>query len=192
MALIKCPECNGQVSDRAEVCIHCGYPLGKDKQGDNGEVLDKTIEENSKYQEEIKNEIIMVLEKSEYAMFSSDILKAVSEKVNKNIDSDFIEQALATLCQENKIKVAFNGCLKYEIASPVKSVELSILGSAKRSDNNEASRQMNKDAILNQTVIKCPKCGSTQIQMVPRKWSLLTGFLTNKVDRVCMNCKHKF
>lgn len=39
---------------------------------------------------------------------------------------------------------------------------------------------------------KCPKCGSTQIQMVTRKWSLLTGFMTNKVDRVCVNCKHKF
>lgn len=40
--------------------------------------------------------------------------------------------------------------------------------------------------------IYCPKCGSTQIQLVNRRWSLLTGFLTNKVDRVCMNCKIKF
>lgn len=27
MALIKCPECGGNVSDKAEVCIHCGYVL---------------------------------------------------------------------------------------------------------------------------------------------------------------------
>lgn len=27
MALIKCPECGGKVSDRAENCIHCGYPI---------------------------------------------------------------------------------------------------------------------------------------------------------------------
>jgi hypothetical protein len=27
MALINCPECNGQVSDRAPVCPHCGFPL---------------------------------------------------------------------------------------------------------------------------------------------------------------------
>lgn len=39
---------------------------------------------------------------------------------------------------------------------------------------------------------KCPKCGCTNIQLVPRKWSLLTGFLTNKVDRICVNCKYKF
>lgn len=27
MALINCPECNKEVSDKAENCIHCGYPL---------------------------------------------------------------------------------------------------------------------------------------------------------------------
>jgi DNA-directed RNA polymerase subunit RPC12/RpoP/ribosomal protein L7/L12 len=27
MALITCPECNGQVSDKAAVCPHCGYPI---------------------------------------------------------------------------------------------------------------------------------------------------------------------
>lgn len=40
--------------------------------------------------------------------------------------------------------------------------------------------------------VKCPKCHSTQIQIVPRKWSPLTGIFTNKVDRVCVKCKHKF
>lgn len=28
MALITCPECHGQVSDKAAACPHCGYPLG--------------------------------------------------------------------------------------------------------------------------------------------------------------------
>lgn len=40
--------------------------------------------------------------------------------------------------------------------------------------------------------VTCPKCGSTQIQLVNRKWGLFTGILTNAVDRVCVNCKHKF
>lgn len=39
---------------------------------------------------------------------------------------------------------------------------------------------------------KCPECGSTNIQIVPRKWSLLTGIFTNATDRVCVNCKHKW
>ena len=40
--------------------------------------------------------------------------------------------------------------------------------------------------------VHCPKCNSTNIQIVPRKWSLLTGILTNKTDRVCVNCKYKW
>lgn len=39
---------------------------------------------------------------------------------------------------------------------------------------------------------RCPHCQSTSFQMVPRKWSLMTGFMTNKVDRVCTNCKKRF
>lgn len=31
MALIKCPECGNQVSDKATACIHCGAPLAKEK-----------------------------------------------------------------------------------------------------------------------------------------------------------------
>ena len=46
MALITCPECHGQVSDKAAVCPHCGYPIGeqpprqtegKAEQADNAE-----------------------------------------------------------------------------------------------------------------------------------------------------------
>lgn len=40
--------------------------------------------------------------------------------------------------------------------------------------------------------VRCPRCGSTNVQIVPRKWSVLSGYMTNKTDRVCVNCKHKF
>ena len=30
MALIKCPDCDKEISDSAESCVHCGYPLKKD------------------------------------------------------------------------------------------------------------------------------------------------------------------
>lgn len=32
MALIKCPECSREISDKAKACIHCGYPLPKAKE----------------------------------------------------------------------------------------------------------------------------------------------------------------
>ncbi len=29
MALIECPECKREISDKSEACIHCGYPMSK-------------------------------------------------------------------------------------------------------------------------------------------------------------------
>lgn len=40
--------------------------------------------------------------------------------------------------------------------------------------------------------VHCPICGSSQIQLVGRKWSIFSGMATNKIDRVCMYCKTKF
>ena len=61
-----------------------------------------------------------------------------------------------------------------------------------RDDDDRKRMIENAKKKANRPVVACPRCGSTQIQVVPRKWSLLTGFLTNKVDRVCVACKHKW
>lgn len=55
-----------------------------------------------------------------------------------------------------------------------------------------AFRQKVKEQEANDNVVRCPKCGSTQVQLVAKKWSLLTGFFTNKVNRFCVACKAKF
>ena len=40
MALIVCPECGKEISDKSEVCIHCGCPLINTKCSINGIVYD--------------------------------------------------------------------------------------------------------------------------------------------------------
>lgn len=56
MALIKCPECNGEVSSKAEVCPHCGYSIKdyfeKQKQEEKQKELEKEREERKKQEEE--------------------------------------------------------------------------------------------------------------------------------------------
>ena len=32
MALVKCPECDKEISDTTDVCIHCGYKIGSNSQ----------------------------------------------------------------------------------------------------------------------------------------------------------------
>ena len=66
-------------------------------------------------------------------------------------------------------------------------------------DMEDAERQLRKvcpDSPLLESPpsseIRCPYCFSTQFQLVPRKFSLLTGFATNKVDRICAKCKKRF
>lgn len=40
--------------------------------------------------------------------------------------------------------------------------------------------------------ICCPRCHSSQITILARRWTPVFGFFTNKIDRVCLNCKHRF
>lgn len=64
-------------------------------------------------------------------------------------------------------------------------------------DLEDAKRQL-KEVLPNSPLFKsvpkvqCPYCFSTQVQMVPKKFSLLTGFATNGYNRVCVRCQRKF
>jgi DNA-directed RNA polymerase subunit RPC12/RpoP len=41
--------------------------------------------------------------------------------------------------------------------------------------------------------VKCPNCGSHQIYVAKRGWSLMGGMLgSSKVVLTCMKCGHKF
>lgn len=66
-------------------------------------------------------------------------------------------------------------------------VYLSRSGNRENSNENEMLNTLHGDGLVH-----CPKCGSTQIQMVNRKWDIVHGYNTRKIDRVCVNCKHKF
>lgn len=66
-------------------------------------------------------------------------------------------------------------------------------------DADDAERQLKEvmpnSPLLNDNTpdkVKCPYCFSNEVQIIPRKFSLLTGFATNKFDRVCLRCKRKF
>ncbi|MBQ4523787.1 MAG: hypothetical protein IJA10_12665 [Lachnospiraceae bacterium] len=40
--------------------------------------------------------------------------------------------------------------------------------------------------------VRCPRCGSAKVELMPKKFSLITGFATNQYDRVCVYCKKRF
>ena len=57
MALIKCPECGKELSDKSEICINCGYPIKKQSStylNVNGRDVDVTfLVNNPKYSNKI-------------------------------------------------------------------------------------------------------------------------------------------
>lgn len=69
MALIKCPECGKQISDKAEMCPHCGYPIDSIKDGikQSDQINDSASEINindtpsSKYKKKIGKKGILVI-----------------------------------------------------------------------------------------------------------------------------------
>ena len=44
---------------------------------------------------------------------------------------------------------------------------------------------------INSNTKRCPECGNTEFTPVRKKYSLLTGFLTNKVELICNKCGTK-
>lgn len=165
MAIINCPECGKEVSDKAKVCIHCGYPLEEMN--------------SAKYKCSI-NENIYDLKESLYLMERGKYKEAFLG-IKNSIGEISIKNCLNIL---EYMDIAGEVPATYHIKEYTKEIE------------KEAAQKIliMKDAVKvsKDGDIICPKCGSTQIQVVSRKWSLFTGVLTNKIDRVCLKCKNKF
>ena len=154
MALIKCPECEKEISDKAAACIHCGCPtnIATNIPAITGYYIVSTT----------GSEIMLKCPKC-------SSLHYIPKK-----DVSITSEAGRDRCLLNSDCVCACGYSAHVAADRVRVHTTSA-------PNLKA-----------ENVVKCPKCKSTQIQVVPRKWSMMTGLLTNKVDRVCLNCKNKF
>lgn len=154
MSLIKCPECNKEISDKAKSCPNCGCPINI----------------NTKYKVIITG----------YHDTDTSACAGLTQTFNKSYEYE-------------EVMNIFNNC-PYTIAE-YDTVEKSNLISRKLLKWGIDVQIMNPDGnveYINTDIVSCPKCGSTHIQAVPRKWSIFSGLLTNKVDRVCLKCKYKF
>ena len=154
MALINCPECNKQISDKAQSCPHCGCPINSN----NGYFI--------------------------YITGYRDTDTAVSAGLKEVLDLD--------LGYEKVVEILNN--LPYKIYECNTQEEAELL--AKTLDrwwiDIDVKNYDGNSVNINTNIVLCPKCNSTNIQIVPRKWSLFTGIFTNKTDRVCVNCKYKW
>lgn len=99
MAIIKCPECGKEISDKAEKCIHCGYPLYVD-------ISEKTEEEKENkcsvmlieyegFKFVAANHLadVLEIEKDEAKDILSDLPCYILKDVERK-DADYVAEAL--------------------------------------------------------------------------------------------------
>lgn len=78
--------------------------------------------------------------------------------------------------------------LEYQFTAPDDSDKAKEI-LRKEYDSNALTPYVNTNS---EPIVRCPRCGSTNIQLVQRKWSIWVGYRSNAVQRVCVNCKHRF
>lgn len=120
MALINCPECNNQVSDRAEICIHCGFPLSYKVNVDNSceiSVSDEQLEEI--YNDCDKKRMQMIQKVGEITGW--DLIKSKS-RVDEFWNKKFPQKELSYTPQKEIIKKdnrnpqhVFSGIYRYTV-----------------------------------------------------------------------------
>lgn len=179
MALIKCPECGGNVSDKAYSCIHCGYPISN-------------LSANNKVNDEIYENTECIIEGKKYNLVS------VLESIRKN-DDNTAEQILKStipnltfrdqcnlviiMRSTDKIPKEFNSQIGKETVSKLLN-QMMI---------NEKREKLRKKGINPDAPAACPKCGSTQFSTLQRGHSLIFGWLgSGEPQNVCQKCGYKW
>ena len=187
--LIKCPECNKEISDKAESCPHCGFPLPKHP--------------------DIENNILLFKGKLYDITPAIDYVKNFDFSVRKMTPKECGELTrLIKNCTDITKGYEINELIGYlERYKHVPDFDFIPTGDvfkyASHDDPNwklEHDENGNYIGVDMKTFFKkpapkphCPRCGSTSIGTTTRGYSFWTGFLGSGTPmNVCQNCGHKW
>ncbi len=177
MSLIKCPECQHEVSNRAPHCIYCGCPLS----AHDSQNASPTDDDNTTYSVVLQaydsNAVIRLIA---YLRQLTGASLTEAAAIKDNLPSIVVRQMTHAEC--TKIQQQFAGLQATAIVVP-------------DSEANETANTAQPSSRLspNANTVTCPRCGSTQITTGQRGWKLTTGFLgSSKTVNRCANCGYKW
>lgn len=174
MALIICPECGGKISDQADKCIHCGYPLKK-----INEISLKCDKENNMYvyKNNLYNltELVNYLKNNTFAEYEMDL---PTWKEARSI--------LKRICPVISEGDRLINYIKMNRSIPDKEL--------KNTTNNIHYAQPTPRPSTPANQVTCPKCGSVSITTEKRGFDLMWGFLGSEwvTYNVCQKCGHRW
>lgn len=86
MALIKCPECNKEISDKSQQCIHCGYPISISIASNKTNETICTVNGEKKYLDFLLDDIAMK-EKYDCLIHTIDCDSITAFKIIKEVEN---------------------------------------------------------------------------------------------------------
>ncbi|WP_298035281.1 zinc ribbon domain-containing protein [uncultured Dysosmobacter sp.] len=174
MALINCPECGKQISDRAISCPNCGYPLSnQDVQSDIQNAV-----ESSNY--------ILILNKV-YRNAIVDATKAIKEAFDTDLyTAKLVADNSPTILTRN---ITHDEAVRIKTAIDCPGVSVTILPyDSSKSDEDILSNFKTSDNFRTSEV-HCPRCGSTNVTAGPRGVNWTMGFIgASKTVNRCAKC----
>ena len=182
MALIHCPECGEEISSFADVCIHCGFPIGRQKQerefdDDNICLIDGKEFDLSEFKEyiiDLSNTIGYVSDEEKEKL--TNTLHEYCDHVSKEFVRRLIQIMIDTKAVPQKHEsFSYRKGLQWE--------EERKQNAAIRKHREEETRHL----------LHCPKCNSTNISTGSRGYSMMWGFIgSGKTVNRCGSCGHKW
>ena len=173
MALIKCPECGKEISDKSKQCIHCGYPLDELKINNTNQLYKIVLTDHG------KNKVQTIAKIREFTGMGLAEAKKFSESLPQIIQAG-ISMNECDLIQSHFLSVGATVEIQPDTESVSKNTVLE-------------NKPITKAVVKDKNVIACPKCGSTAIVTTNRGFSIITGFIGSGSPRnVCQNCGFKW
>ena len=180
MALIKCPECGKEISDKAAACIQCGYPLASNSPSEHEKVVKILTTATATPTHTPAPPKIS----ETFYLFSADNEHVNIEcqkcgKIYRYGRMYHFSKVTSEMCIPNaEIRCANCGNSADAYSQILPKHKITIF------DKN----QLKKDDVL-----RCPRCKSTSVTTGQRGFNIWTGFLgSNKTVNRCGKCGHSW
>ena len=168
MALIKCPECNKEISDKANVCIHCGYPLHNNSNVSTFDTQSKKVVLPSFKDYSDKKIQVLKIVREITGMSLSEAVSLVEQDIPIVKDGISLNQANDIVAKFRKINV------NAEVVDSVTT--LTYVNPSKDKDK-----------------ICCPKCGSLEYHTGAKGYGLFRGFIgSGQIIMTCLKCGNRW
>lgn len=187
MALIKCPECGNNISDQAEACIFCGFPLSKLHQETSNTSLQCVIYEKSYTFDEARNFI------------SNGNWQGAMTSLQESLRLQGMDKQMAAQATFYIMKYYTKNGVIPDIINERPLIDTKTEKPGKIISGFASKVNENK-GLSNTASIRCPNCGSTNVKKISATKRLfsaeLFGLASSSIGKQfqCMekNCGYKW